>query len=242
MSYRFTNTDKWKDAWYIKLKPLEKLLFNYLCDNCDIGGFIEVIPQNWASDIGEKEDKIKGALEGLDRGLIYSTLFDAIYLRTFLRHQKNLPLNLNNASHRGIYKRFELYRYKFDIEDVSNFIERGLEGATKGLSSPIGKGKGKGKGKDSTKEEVVTQNWRSDFNTYLEECRGAFRTLVDDEEFLKKLRNYHPGFDIIKSMGKSFNGYWGTETGWQKKKQEKTTNINWKATIINSLKFSLVKE
>ena len=42
MAYRFTDTNKWHDAWFSSLKPLEKLLFNYLCDNCDIAGFIEI--------------------------------------------------------------------------------------------------------------------------------------------------------------------------------------------------------
>jgi hypothetical protein len=130
MSYRFTNTDKWCDSWFSNLKPLEKLLFNYLCDRCDCAGFIEVITKNWASDIGETEDNIKGALEGLARGFIYSKDKDTIYLRTFLRHQKNLPLNEKNLAHLGILRKFELFKYKFDIKNVSDFIERGLQGAS----------------------------------------------------------------------------------------------------------------
>ena len=51
MAYRYTNTDKWSDCWFSKLKPIEKLLFNYLTDNCDIAGFIELNQKRWASDI-----------------------------------------------------------------------------------------------------------------------------------------------------------------------------------------------
>ena len=60
MAYRYTNTDKWGDAWYSNLKPSEKLLFNYLCDNCDIAGFIEMNIKRWASDIGYDKSVIEG--------------------------------------------------------------------------------------------------------------------------------------------------------------------------------------
>lgn len=140
MAYRFTNTDKWNDAWFSNLKPTEKLLFNYLCDNCDCAGFIEVITKKWANDIGAENKQIEGALKGLARGLIYSKSEDCIYLRTFLKHQKNLPLNEINQAHKGIIKRFNLYAEKFEISNITQFIE----GALKGLSSPYGIGIGNG--------------------------------------------------------------------------------------------------
>lgn len=39
---RFTETSKWTDPWYKKLTPGMKLLWNYLCDNCDAGGVIDL--------------------------------------------------------------------------------------------------------------------------------------------------------------------------------------------------------
>lgn len=151
MAYRYTNTDKWSDAWFTKLKPLEKLLFNYLCDNCDIAGFIELNEKRWTSDIGTDLKSTEGALKGLQRGLIYSATEDCIYLRTFLKHQKNLPLNPEkNMAHRGILKRFELYSFKFSIENIYEFIE----GACKGLQSPYGNGIGNGIGNGKLKGDV----------------------------------------------------------------------------------------
>ena len=66
MAYRFTNTDKWSDSWFYGLNNLEKLLFMYLCDNCDIAGFVEINLLKWCSDFRVKESEIKGALKGLD--------------------------------------------------------------------------------------------------------------------------------------------------------------------------------
>ena len=85
MSYRFTNTDKWNDSWYFNLKPLEKLLFMYLCDNCDIAGFIEINFKKWASDIGVKTINIEGACKGLARGLLISKNNLLFFCRRFKR-------------------------------------------------------------------------------------------------------------------------------------------------------------
>jgi hypothetical protein len=147
MAYRYTNTDKWRDGWYSSLDTIQKLLFNYLCDNCDVAGFIEITPRIWAAEIGCTENQVLGALKGLGRGLMFSKDNDCLYIRNFLKHQKNLPLNENNNAHLGIIRRFENYSYKFNIENIDEFLLRCNEGACEGLSSPIGNGKGKGSGK-----------------------------------------------------------------------------------------------
>ena len=139
MAYRYTNTDKWSDSWFLSLKPLEKLLFDYLCDNCDIAGFIEINTKIWAVQIGTNIRGLEGALKGLQRGLFYSKENDCLYVLNFLKHQKNLPLNpAKNMSHRGIIKRFDLFSYKFDQEEILKI----KEGALKGLASPYGNGNG----------------------------------------------------------------------------------------------------
>jgi hypothetical protein len=158
MAYRYTDTNKWHDAWFLSLKPNEKLLFNYLCDNCDIAGFIEVVPKQWASDINCTISTIQDALKGLDRGLVFSKHGDCAYLRTFLKHQKNLPLNEINKCHLGIIKRFDIYKHKFEIENISEFIEGGL----KGLKWGYGIGNGIGNG-NSLKEESIKLNGNKDF-------------------------------------------------------------------------------
>ena len=133
MAYRFTNTEKWDDHWFSSLKQIEMLLFMYLCDNCDIAGFAEVNLKRWAVDLNSTPDTIEAALKGLDRGIVFSKDHDAIFLRNFLKHQKNLPLNKNNKAHVGILRRFELYRQKFNIEDINLFIESPIVAPSKGL-------------------------------------------------------------------------------------------------------------
>ncbi len=159
MAYRFSNTDKWSDSWFSSLNSNDKLLFLYICDNCDIAGFIEYNIKLWSFHTGLTENAInkslEGASKGLGRGLIKSNTNDCFYVRNFLKHQKNLPLNPKNKAHIGILKRFEIYSYKFDIHDVNEFIQ----GASKGLHSPTGNGNGI----DKVIKEPVTKYKYSEF-------------------------------------------------------------------------------
>lgn len=153
MPARFTDTNKWADTWFSNLKQIEMLLFLYICDNCDIAGFIEINHKRWAFDLNSSTGTIEEALKGLERGIVISKDGEYLYLRNFLKHQKNLPINPSNPSHRGILKRFQVNSERFDIEDVEEFIKRTSKGALKGLQSLIGKGIGKGKGKGKGNNE-----------------------------------------------------------------------------------------
>jgi hypothetical protein len=189
MAYRFTNTEKWQDVWFSGLKQLEMLLFLYLCDNCDIAGFIEVNFKRWSSDLNSSTETIKGALKGLQRGLVISTCEECIYIKNFLKHQKNFPINENNPAHKGILKRFELYGHKFNIENVSEFIE----GASKGLPSLIGNGNGSIDTKvlsniDTTKKFYENEKSKTDdqkYHTFVDFLYGQNPVLRPLERCLK---------------------------------------------------------
>lgn len=190
MAYRFTDTEKWRDAWFLDLNPTEKILFNYLCDNCDIAGFIELTPKKWAFEIGVTSSTIQGAIEGLSRGLIHSHTGDCIYIRTFLKHQKNLPLNEKNNAHIGIIKCFERYRHKFEIENIETFINQDVKPLPRGY----GKGKGNSKGNDicsssSIKESSIntaTYRYSKHYDDQLEDNKEN-PMISDYEKFIKYL-------------------------------------------------------
>jgi len=55
--------------------------------------------------------------------MIYSKTNDCVFIRTFLKHQKNIPLNEKNPAHIGILKRFDIYQYKFEIQDVIKLLK-----------------------------------------------------------------------------------------------------------------------
>ena len=134
MSKRFTETDKWKDTWFLDLKPSEKLLWFYILDNCDNAGFFEFNMRLVCFMTGMTEKQVEGAVEGLNRGLIGAKSGDLFLVKNFLRHQKNDTLNPDNNAHKQIIR---------IINEKDELFKENL-GATMGLPSPTGKGKGKG--------------------------------------------------------------------------------------------------
>jgi hypothetical protein len=114
MAYRYSDTLKWQDEWFVDLSSIEKLLFLYLYDNCDIAGFFELSYRKISFDLGCKEAEVKGALEGLNKGVFISNDGKCLLVKNFIKHQKNLPLNPDNKAHIGILKRVSLYIQKFN--------------------------------------------------------------------------------------------------------------------------------
>jgi hypothetical protein len=143
--YRFTETNKWVDPWFRKLKAGKKLVFLYLIDNCDNAGFYELDIEMMSFQIGITESDISGAIEGLKRGLIINGNW--LWIKNFLQHQKNWPLNSDNNAHKQIINilnsKSDMFKYSKEFKEIL--------GAIKGLKSPIGKGRGKGRGKVEVK-------------------------------------------------------------------------------------------
>jgi hypothetical protein len=139
---RFTETIKWVDPWFRELSPIQKCVFLYCCDNCDNAGFIEVDFSGWAFHIGCKAKEIEAAWQGLARGFVGASGW--VYIRTFLKHQKHLPLCPDtNPAERQIKALFEQQSARFP-----GLLEATLKGAipeapSVGLPSPIGIGQGK---------------------------------------------------------------------------------------------------
>jgi hypothetical protein len=171
MSYRFTNTDKWeKDCWFINLKAGEKLLFIYLYETCDIAGFKELNYRKMAFDLGIDEGKIEGALKGLTRGLIWDKNQTLMFIRNFIKQQKNLPLNPENKAHVGIINRLADNLVKFGFSDIKEFFNsKENKGAMEGLPSPTGIGKGKKGVKRGKGEKVFIAPTIEDVKIYFKE-------------------------------------------------------------------------
>lgn len=110
MAKRFTDTEKYKDSWFLDLDATEKLFFYYLIDNVDNAGFYEVSFRHITFHLGFSKNEILGAIEGLGRGLLGAKnkidKGSKIYLKNFLQHQKTFPLNPYNAFHKSALKIF----------------------------------------------------------------------------------------------------------------------------------------
>lgn len=217
MAYRFTDTGKWGDSWFYKLNNLQKLLFMYLCDNCDHAGLIEVNERKWAFDMNVSEKELKGALEGLQRGLVFSNERDVIYLKNFIKHQKNLPFNQKNKAHLGIMNRLEESRHKFGFQNIIEFIEAPAKPLERGTGIGIGNGIGTGIGNcDEKKIKPEPKPKKIEVSEFVSMTEQEHQKLISDfgadgtTELIEILNNYKG------STGKRYKNDYLAIRGWVK--------------------------
>jgi len=117
MPARFTMTEKWRDKWFRHLSLEGKLLFVYLCDNCDIAGFWEKdfelasfetgLPT--AKDDEFKELKPEKTIDEIFKEISKAYLSDDKYfwIKNFLYYQGNLPFNPKSPIGLGIEKKLK---------------------------------------------------------------------------------------------------------------------------------------
>lgn len=151
---RFTETDKWRDKWFQSLQHDSKLLFIYFCDTCNNAGFYEENEREACFHLGITEEQYQGALKGLERGIKGASGW--LWVRRFLRHQKNEQLNPENPAHKQIIRLISEQLGRFEeFPEFQQFISplKGLlSPIERGILSPIGIGKGTGKGKRESPE------------------------------------------------------------------------------------------
>ena len=147
MAIRFTNSNKWDDVWFSQLTLEQKVMFIYLCDTCDIAGFLEVNDRITTLRTGIED--VRGTISSLSKSIIYNDGY--IWIIKFLKHQRNLPIILKNNAHKAILKSFEEHIDKFpnvydhlpisDGEIIKDYLIRGIRGLTPSTPySPTSKG------------------------------------------------------------------------------------------------------
>jgi len=229
----------------------------YLCDQCDIAGFVEINQKTIAFELGTDKSAVEKALNELcptgkqeiekasredeeaAPRILYSNDGKFIFIRNFIKHQKNLPLNENNKAHRGIINRLTEKIKLFGFETIEDFF--------KAPSKPLHRGYGIGnsitnsKDKDrdiggmGEKEKEKTKTWRESFEIYLEQISLVYNNLIQNEAFIKEREKYHPNLDIRLSLEKAYKDFWGTEAGWKNKKSSRSNQVDWVRTFKNAL-------
>jgi len=225
---RFTKTEKWTDPWFRELSALEKLVWFYICDNCDNAGIIEIDYGLAAFQIGCTQEQIEGALKGLARGLLGASRINVYRIRTFLKHQKNENLNPSNKAH------VQILRIIAQNKDVfpSFYAEYKdqIEGATKGLQSPTGIGIGNiDISKDSTIGKFV-ELVRQSHPAFADKKKlpditiiNSLRTQPDREKWkpaIETMARHYAGAEMRKPCGHLENYLYGKSSFEQKPKKE----------------------
>ncbi len=107
MSKRFTDTEKWKDEWFVELTQEQKLVWNYLCDTCSNAGRWKKSFKhlNFCCDSDLKETDIKKVYDGrvIDCGAFF-------FIPKFLKFQ--YPKGLNSEKPAILSVRNEVLEYE----------------------------------------------------------------------------------------------------------------------------------
>jgi len=118
MSKRFTDANKWRDPWFVDLPPIAKLVWVFLCDNCDAAGVWQVHVGLCRAAIGSDIDL--GAIRtafGDDRVRV----FDGgrkWHLVKFIRFQYPRGLNPKVAPHRGVLRLLESHGLANPLDEL----------------------------------------------------------------------------------------------------------------------------
>jgi hypothetical protein len=125
---RVTKPEKWKDTFFLNLKPIEKLVFIYIYENCDDAGFFDINFSRMTTDIGIDNKTISESLNKLDKTYLTSIDADRIWLKKFLLHQNRLPLDLSSTEGNFIKFQIESNIIKFnnpkDFQDILKNIKK----------------------------------------------------------------------------------------------------------------------
>jgi hypothetical protein len=111
MAKRFTDTEKWKKPFIRGLQGAYKLLWLYICDDCDHAGIWQVDMEVAAIRIGEKID-LKEAIRSFDEKIIILDKGNKWFIPSFLEFQYPSGLNSDNRAHNSVIILLEKYNLR----------------------------------------------------------------------------------------------------------------------------------
>ena len=120
MSKRFTETDKWRDAWFRKLSPKQKCLWSYLCDNCDQSGVIDIDFELASFQIGD--EVTAKDLRAFDRQL-HRLDSGKLMIRGFIRFQYGF-LSEDCKPHKPVFACLE--RHGISLQSLSEIQSKAI--------------------------------------------------------------------------------------------------------------------
>lgn len=175
MSLRFTQTDKWKDDWYLSLSNDNRIVWQYLLDNCSIAGRFkkELFLLNSLCSTKYSAEDLKSIFEEklIDMG-------DYFFIPNYLKHQYPSGLTSNKPLIVSVRKELEKYKLlKETIKHLGNdflIITEPLDNGSKTIKvrdKVMVTGNGKGNG--------IKKEWDEKVNTiFAFYCRTLKKTIT----------------------------------------------------------------
>lgn len=124
---RLTETDKWRDGFFLELNPMAKLMLFYLYDNCNEAGFVDYQIKLFSTQLGLKPEEIILAIKEL-KPLLLSDTKKKLFIKDFLLHQKKLPLVKGSDETNWIISKLESNLPKFNnAKEIKDILDKVVE-------------------------------------------------------------------------------------------------------------------
>lgn len=147
MGKRFTETAKWCDPWYRSLDPIAKHGWNYLCDNCDAAGVINLDKELAKFQIGADVDW--DSLIKVSEGRIILLANSKLWVSNFISFQYPNGLSPECKAHAPIYSSIEKNglkeRLSKEYPDSNHTVQEKEKETDTEKEKDSGKGNAKGK-------------------------------------------------------------------------------------------------
>lgn len=89
-------------------------------------------------------------------------------------------------------------------------------------------------------KDVIKDTWRESFEIYLSELNQVYNSLIIDKKYIQQREKFSTNVDIVLSLEKAYTDFWGVEKGWVFKKNSKSINLDWKATLTKAIDLNKV--
>lgn len=208
MAKRFTDTEKWKKPFIRGLQGAYKLLWLYICDDCDHAGIWQVDLDVAQIRIGEKIN-IEEAIKSFGDKIVIFDKGNKWFIPSFIEFQYPSGLNPENRAHNSTIILLEKYKL---IDNKNKPLKSSLEGAMDMDKDMV-------MVKDKDKEQVKEK--KPNLEEFLSFCK---------EDMDKNNLNYDSYEYSLKSK---FNSW--EENGWKDGNNKPIKS--WKSKIRNTIPF-----
>jgi len=211
MAKRFTDTEKWKKPFIRGLQGAYKLLWLYICDDCDHAGIWQVDMEVAAIRIGEKID-IKEAINSFGDKIVIFDKGNKWFIPSFIEFQYPSGLNPENRAHNSTIILLEKYKL---LDKNNKPLKSPLKGAMDMDMVMV-------KDKDMVKEsgihflwekEDISELWKQWKDYKFKQFRFKYKTLQSEQasfDSLMKLsdKKLEIADEIVKqSMANGWKGF-----------------------------------
>ena len=225
MAKRFTDTDKWKKPFIRGLQAPYKLLWFYICDDCDHAGIWQVDIEVAALRIGEYITE-KNAISFFSEKVIPIDDGKKWFIPSFIEFQYPSGLNPTNKAHGGIIQ--ILKKYNLINEDFKPLISP-LQGAKdmdmdKDMDKDNGENSKTFKNPFSASFLASWSNWK-DYKK--KEFKFNYKSVISEQAAINELVKLSEGMEdkaveiIMQSITNGWKGFFQLKT--EKNGNTKTT-------------------